>query len=394
MAQLVGLAQQLEQLRQLVTGMNSGLINLVVLQPTPYCNLDCDYCYLAQRNDRSRMGPETLDAIGRHVLASPLAAQPVSVVWHGGEPMTLPPTWYEEAFTRLANAAPEADIQHAFQTNAVGVNQAWIDLWSRWNLRIGVSLDGPEALHDRHRKTRAGTGSYALTLRGIERLQAQKFPFHIITVLTADSLRDPDRLFDFYLAHDLRDVCFNIEEEEGVHRRSGLNDPALEEAYRHFITRFTERRRRLTRPFRCREIDGVAWLTGASAEQRRYNTQVEPLNILSIAVDGRMSTFSPEFLGVKSAAFNDFAFADVHREGPEAILEHPAFRRLHADILAGIEACRASCAYFDVCGGGAPSNKYFELGSCRGTETLYCRLTRQATLEGVLAAYENDVAMA
>lgn len=372
----------------------AGLIKLIVMQPTPYCNLNCDYCYLPDRDSRQRMRPETLDAVGRRVLANPITSDPVTVVWHAGEPMTLPPDWYEEAFSRLAAAAPGRKVQHSFQTNAVGINEAWIDLWTRWNVVIGISLDGPVDLHDQHRKTRGGGGSYALTMRGIERLQDRDYPFHIISVLTADSLRDPDRMFDFYLQHKLRNLCFNVEEVEGGNKTSSLKAPEFEEAYQRFLSRFVERSRSLPGHFHCREIDGVIRLIGAAAETRRHNPQVRPLEIISIAVDGGMSTFSPEFLGVKAPEFNNFVFADVQVEGPEAMLLDPSFQRLHADITAGVEACRKSCAYFDACGGGAPSNKYFELGSCGGTETFYCRLTRKATLEGVLAAYENDLELA
>ena len=102
-----------------------------------------------------------------------------------------------------------------------------------------------------------------------------------------------------------------------------------------------------------------------------------------------MSTFSPELLGAPAPDFDDFAFADVRRDGPEAILQSPAFRRAAARIAAGVEACRRTCAHFDVCGGGAPANKFFELGALEGTETLYCRLTRKAALAGVLEGLEG-----
>jgi len=59
-------------------------------------------------------------------------------------------------------------------------------------------------------------------------------------------------------------------------------------------------------------------------------------------------------------------------------------RRLREEIDAGIAACRESCDYFAVCGGGSPSNKYFETGRFDGTETLHCRLTRQVMTDVAL----------
>lgn len=75
-----------------------GPIRLVIVQPTPFCNIDCDYCYLTSRNDRRRMDFEVIDAIGTRVLGSSLAATDISVIWHAGEPTTVPVPWYDEAF--------------------------------------------------------------------------------------------------------------------------------------------------------------------------------------------------------------------------------------------------------------------------------------------------------
>jgi uncharacterized protein len=54
------------------------------------------------------------------------------------------------------------------------------------------------------------------------------------------------------------------------------------------------------------------------------------------------------------------------------------------DIQAGIEACRELCQYFSVCGGGAPSNKFSELGTFRGTETFACRSTVKGLADGCM----------
>jgi len=387
MEQLVGCLGRLEQLAQLVGA--SARPSLLVLQPTPYCNLDCSYCYLRHRDDRSRMSDETLRAVARNILAPlPPGARP-TIVWHGGEPMTLPPGWYRDAFALLQRESGDARLDHAFQTNAVAVTEAWIDLWRDWAVSVGVSLDGPADLHDARRRTRAGTGSHALTMRGIARLQRAGLPFHVITVLSAESLTRPDDLYDFYASHGLRNVAFNVEEEEGQPGGSSLRPGAdTPRAYRAFLDRFQDRAEADPLPMRCREIEGVHDLLARPHPDRARNGQVRPLDIVSIAADGGMSTFSPELLGMRAPHYNDFIFGNVREGGPETMLGHPAFRRAAAEIARGVAACAAECAYFEVCGGGAPANKYFELGSFEGTETLYCRLTRQETLESVLSAME------
>ena len=61
---------------------------------------------------------------------------------------------------------------------------------------------------------------------------------------------------------------------------------------------------------------------------------------------------------------------------------------MKTDVDEGIARCRRSCEYFPLCGGGSPSNKYFEAGSFRGTETLHCRLAKKVIADVTLERLE------
>ena len=77
-------------------------IDLLVLQSTPFCNLDCSYCYLPNRSDRRRMDGDLLDQIFEAVLPSPLVGPQITVVWHAGEPLTLGTDYYRKAASLIA----------------------------------------------------------------------------------------------------------------------------------------------------------------------------------------------------------------------------------------------------------------------------------------------------
>ena len=64
-----------------------GPVRLLVVQPTPFCNLDCDYCYLPDRGDRTRMSFAVLEAAVARVLDSPYFAGGFTLLWHAGEPL-------------------------------------------------------------------------------------------------------------------------------------------------------------------------------------------------------------------------------------------------------------------------------------------------------------------
>ena len=75
-------------------------LGLLVLQPTPFCNIDCSYCYLSNRRSTARMSLETLALICRRVFESPRLGRQLEVAWHGGEPLAVPLAWYEDEARR------------------------------------------------------------------------------------------------------------------------------------------------------------------------------------------------------------------------------------------------------------------------------------------------------
>src|SRR5438132_13119431 len=78
-----------------------GGLQLLILQPTPFCNIDCDYCYLPDRDSKARMSPEVLRAAIDRVFESGLAGEGFTVVWHAGEPLVLGTEWYDEAIAAI-----------------------------------------------------------------------------------------------------------------------------------------------------------------------------------------------------------------------------------------------------------------------------------------------------
>jgi uncharacterized protein len=370
-------------------------IELLVLQPTTFCNLDCAYCYLPTRHLKRRMTHNTLQRVARVVCASPYVGERLTIVWHAGEPMVLPIEYYRDAFAIITAAAPPAiRINHSFQTNGLLLEDAWIDFIAEHDIRVGISLDGPQRFHDAYRRTRSGRGTHAQVLSGLKRLQEAGLDFHVITVLTADALTAPDEFFDFYVSHGIRYVGFNIEEIEGPHTTSSLQKSEAREAYAHFMQHIIARIRACPPgTLTCRELTSTfAMIADVEMEPRR-NEQVEPLAIVSIDTEGNISTFSPELLGVSHAEYNDFVFGNIYEHDLDDVLSHPAFVRAYAAIQMGVRRCANACVYFDFCRGGAPANKVFENGDFASTETLYCRFTKQTLFEVVLDDLERSLGL-
>jgi uncharacterized protein len=116
-----------------------------------------------------------------------------------------------------------------------------------------------------------------------------------------------------------------------------------------------------------------------------------PFAIVSVGCDGTISTFSPELLGAHHSRFDGFVFGCIATHRLSDIGHTPLFRAIAREIRRGVAACESSCRYFRWCGGGAPANKLFETGRFDVTETMHCRLTRQAILDEVIAGIEASI---
>ncbi|HAC62337.1 MAG TPA: GRRM system radical SAM/SPASM domain protein [Cyanothece sp. UBA12306] len=376
---------------------NFGPINLVVIQPTSLCNLNCDYCYLRDRKVKNQLSLDLIDPILKTVLTSPFVSHDFTVLWHAGEPLTVPVSFYDQATALIREAegkykTQDVQIFQSVQTNATLINQAWCDCFKRNQIGVGVSIDGPAFIHDIHRKTYKGLGSHQETMRGISFLQKNEIYFSIIAVLSQDSLDYPDEIFNFFLENGITDVGFNMEEAEGVNQQSSLNQLGIDQRYQAFMQRFWDLTVQSQGALKIREfetISGIAY-TGCFLKNTDMN---KPFVIVNFDHQGNFSTFDPELLSVKTEQYGDFIFGNIFADTLLSITDTEKFQKIDQDMAAGLESCRQTCDYFDLCGGGAGSNKYWENGTFNCTETKACRYRIKVIGDIVLAGLENSLGL-
>jgi len=125
--------------------VNPSTIELLIVQPTPFCNIDCSYCFLPDRGNRKRLTTDTLAWLCRRVFTSLFLGERLSVVWHAGEPLVLPPAYYREAFDIIDQYVPSAlAVNHCIQTNGMLISDEWVDLIIERGINVGISIDGPQ----------------------------------------------------------------------------------------------------------------------------------------------------------------------------------------------------------------------------------------------------------
>ena len=137
-------------------------IGHVVMQTTPFCNIDCKYCYLPNRRDTSRMQPDLVRRLASRVADYQDGSEPLKWYWHAGEPLTVGLDHFRACHDAVALGAQSLANTFGYhvQTNGILIDDAWAQFFENYRYSIGVSLDGPRDIHDANRVTRNGVGTY------------------------------------------------------------------------------------------------------------------------------------------------------------------------------------------------------------------------------------------
>jgi uncharacterized protein len=355
---------------------------LIVLQPTPYCNIRCSYCYLGNRDDRRLMSDGVIEAVREKIFANLDADASPTVVWHAGEPTAAPISWYEHAYERLRDVTPAA-ASFAMQSNGIAIDENWIELFRRTNTSISLSIDGPQQFHDRRRRTRNDKPTWQLAVGALRRLQDAGFEPNVICVLHPDGLTRPDAYYEFCRNHSVTQVSFSIDEFEGANRASSFSGRDYKQDVTDFLVAILERAYAEGYPLHIREVERIAAILTASAAPQ--NEQIEAWDTIVVGADGSVSTFSPEFMEVSAPEYGNFVFGNILEGSFRDFDVTPPLKKAAHAIVSGVDACRSGCSYFAVCGGGAPVNKISENGRLDSTETNFCRLSVQSAADALAA---------
>jgi uncharacterized protein len=373
---------------------NSGYrnpIDLLVIQPTSFCNLDCSYCYVPERTNKRLVELKHLrclfDLIRRYSKQDTL-----HILWHAGEPLAAGLNFYKEA-SALLNSYFQGgpSIRQSMQSNGVLVNDEWCKYFADHRVAVGLSLDGPKDIHDEYRRKRSGTGSFEQTMAAARMMRRYSIATGALCVLTPKSIREPALMFDFFRSTGIGDIAFNVEETEGENKRSSLFSAYprahLLEAYASFMEEFFALNYRMGSPLRVREMQSMLQRIRCFRETGFPPRDPERIlgAILTMTRDGLLSSWAPELASVLSTRLSAVAIGHVcDLESIDDVLHCPKALAVQDEIDRGVEMCRQTCQYFSICGGGSPSNKFFENGTFASTETLHCATQMKALAEVVL----------
>ena len=176
----------------------------VLAKPTgPICNLDCEYCFFLSKEalypgDRFRMSDELLENYVRQVLESQQAPE-VAIAWQGGEPTLMGVDFFRRALELVDRYQHRGQtIQHTIQTNGTLLTDEWCALFAEHGFLVGISIDGPPALHDAYRVDKRGNPTFEKVQRGYDLLRKHQVDTNILCTVNAANQDHPLDVYRFF----------------------------------------------------------------------------------------------------------------------------------------------------------------------------------------------------
>ncbi len=196
----------------------------------PMCNLRCEYCFYLEKQDMFpktegwRMSDEVLENYIRQVIASQKTPE-VAFAWQGGEPTLMGIDFFRKVIALQKKYAKGRRIHNALQTNGTLLDDRWCDFLAEHDFLVGISIDGPAALHDRYRRDRHEAPTHDKVMQGLASLIRNGVEFNTLTVVNRHNSREPMRVYRFLKQIGSRYMQFiPLVERAGSTQRCGFQN--------------------------------------------------------------------------------------------------------------------------------------------------------------------------
>ncbi|MDO5058457.1 MAG: anaerobic sulfatase maturase [Neisseria sp.] len=167
------------------------------------CNIDCTYCFylhkqgLLHQSKTPRMSERVLEEHIRQYLEANTGEEAV-FTWQGGEPMLAGLDFYRKAVAlQKKYARPGQRVLNDLQTNGLLLDDEWCVFLHEHRFLVGLSLDGPEHLHNRYRIAKNGKPTFPYVMRAVEKLKQYRIPFNILCVVNRANAEAPLEVYRF-----------------------------------------------------------------------------------------------------------------------------------------------------------------------------------------------------
>jgi len=322
------------------------------------CNLDCHYCYYLKKEhlypegESFRMPDDILEAyIAQHIDASPETV--IRFSWHGGEPTVLGLDYFRRIVElQRKHKSPNQRIVNGIQTNGTLLDEEWCLFLAKMSFAVGLSLDGPPEMHDRHRVTKDGKPTHEQTMRGYKLLQEHGVYTEVLCVVNAHNVRFPLQVYRFFKQINAQYITFLPMVEPQPDAKGGvchISVPA--EAWGTFLcTIFDE--------WRDRDIGKVKVQIFEEATRTAFNQEHSLCIFRPTCGDIPVIEHNGDFYSCDHYVDVQHRLGNIEDTPLVELLESPAQREFGRAKLETLPRYCLECEVRAMCNGGCPKNRF------------------------------------
>jgi radical SAM additional 4Fe4S-binding domain len=352
------------------------LPSLAVAKLSEKCNLNCSYCYIEAENKKTGMMSDEIafqivdEFLGMHKNDEQL----INYVFHGGEPLLN--------FGLMKKVAeyvkPFREKLHlSIQTNGTLINDEIAEFFKKYDVKVGVSIDGPQFIQDASRHYLGGKGSFEQVMRGIGILQKHDVGFGIISVLNGLNARHMKEVLDFFIENKIYNLSFSPIQKNGRGKDESnyyVTGDEIFEAYKILFERIVTHNRSHARSEWLSERTLSTLVSSIYFNQKKFMCMNSPCGaarkILGIDVNGILYACD-NFTGDK-----DFIMGSLKKGHiKDQILNNPVRKKAESRCVENLKRCK-DCTWQGLCGGLCYSEEYYS-GVKEGEETEVCTFNKK-----------------
>ena len=330
------------------------ITSLLIKPASAVCNLDCAYCFYLDREadpysalPARRMTEETLERLVDTYL---FYSYPSSTfAFQGGEPTLAGPAFFE----KLVNLQQQygrngQSVSNAMQTNGILLNDRWCKLFKQYNWLIGISIDGPEPIHDLYRFNKQGAGTWRKVMAGIECMKKHGVEFNVLCVLSQANVAKAAEIYKFF-----RSLGIDYIQYIPLSEFDGLGQPLpftiAPEQYGRFLCETFDLWWPERRKVRIRYFDNIA---EALAGQKPGCCTLHATCDSYVVVEFNGDVYPCDFFVEK-----DWRLGNINIDSWTEIARQQRRYQFAAKKTIAHPECQA-CEYQAICHGGCPKHRH------------------------------------
>jgi uncharacterized protein len=322
------------------------------------CNLGCRYCYYLEKEhlypegESFRMPDEVLEEyIVQHIDASPETV--IRFSWHGGEPTVLGLDYFRKVVElQRRHLTPGRRIVNGIQTNGTLLDEGWCRFLAAEGFAVGLSLDGPQEMHDRFRVTKDGGPTYEQTMRGYELLREHGVYTDILCVVNAHNVRFPLQVYRFFKQIDAHYISFLPMVEPQLEAEGGVDPLTVPpEAWGEFLcTVFDE--------WRDHDIGRVKVQIFEEATRTAFKQEHSLCIFRPTCGDIPVVEHNGDFYSCDHYVDDEHLLGNITETHLVDLLESPAQRAFGEAKVEALPRYCLECGVRSMCNGECPKNRF------------------------------------